>query len=95
MQKASQQYRDISTARIIFFADTVVFINHPQAIQKILTNDRNKFFVVAEANKIPKPLVGDYSSISNRLLTLSVRISWSATKANSASRFYPCSIQYY
>ncbi|MCC5649648.1 cytochrome P450 [Nostoc sp. XA013] len=61
MEKAAKQYPDIFTARIVGFGDTVVFVNHPQAIQEILTNDRKKFVAVAEANKIAKPLVGEYS----------------------------------
>ncbi|MEJ6481120.1 cytochrome P450 [Nostoc punctiforme UO1] len=61
MENAAQQYPDIFTAEVIGFGDTVVFINHPQAIQEILTKDRKKFFAVAEANRIAKPLVGEYS----------------------------------
>ncbi|MBD2522285.1 cytochrome P450 [Nostoc sp. FACHB-133] len=61
MEKAAQQYPDIFTASIVGFGDTVVFVNHPQAIQEILTNDRKKFVAVAEANRIAKPLVGEYS----------------------------------
>ena len=61
MEKAAQQYPDIFTARIVGFGDTVVFVNHPQTIQEILTNDRKKFAAVAEVNKIVEPLVGNHS----------------------------------
>ncbi|MFN6560215.1 MAG: cytochrome P450 [Nostoc sp. ChiSLP01] len=61
MEKAAQQYPDIFTGRIVGFGDTAVFVNHPQAIQEILTNDRKKFVAVGEANKIVAPLVGECS----------------------------------
>ncbi|MDF5706102.1 MAG: cytochrome P450 [Nostoc sp. S4] len=61
MENAAQQYPDIFTARIIGFGDTVVFVNHPQAIQEILTNDRKKFTAVGELNGILQPLLGSYS----------------------------------
>ncbi|MCC5646772.1 cytochrome P450 [Nostoc sp. CHAB 5824] len=61
MENAAQQYPDIFTAEVIGFGDAVVFVNHPQAIQEILTNDKKKFVAVAEANKIAEPLVGKYS----------------------------------
>ncbi|MBE8986194.1 cytochrome P450 [Nostoc sp. LEGE 12450] len=61
MENAAQQYPDIFTARIIGFGDTVVFVNHPQAIQEILTNDRKKFVAVGEKNIIAEPLLGKHS----------------------------------
>ncbi|MDZ8025030.1 MAG: cytochrome P450 [Nostoc sp. DedQUE11] len=61
MEKAAQQYPDIFTGRIVGFGDTVVFVNHPQAIQEILTNDRKKFVAVGEANRIVAPLIGERS----------------------------------
>ncbi|MGF1987770.1 MAG: cytochrome P450 [Nostoc sp. ZfuVER08] len=61
MEKAAQQYPDIFTGSIVGFGDTVVFVNHPQAIQEILTNDRKKFVAIGEANKIVAPLVGEAS----------------------------------
>jgi cytochrome P450 family 110 len=61
MENAAQQYPDIFTARIIGFGDTVVFVNHPQAIQEILTNDRKRFVAVGETNRIGEPLIGKYS----------------------------------
>ncbi|MEH1834976.1 MAG: cytochrome P450 [Nostoc sp.] len=61
MENAAQQYPDIFTGRIVGFGDTVVFVNHPQAIQEILSNDRKKFVAVGKMNKIGEPLVGEYS----------------------------------
>ncbi|QHG17682.1 cytochrome P450 [Nostoc sp. ATCC 53789] len=63
MENAAQQYPDIFTAKIIGFGDTVVFVNHPQAIQEILTNDRKKFVAVGETNRITQPLIGEYSVV--------------------------------
>jgi cytochrome P450 family 110 len=61
MESAAQQYPDIFTARIIGFGDTVVFVNHPQAIQEILTNDRKRFAALGKHNNLLQPLTGDYS----------------------------------
>jgi cytochrome P450 family 110 len=61
MESAAQQYPDIFTARIIGFGDTVVFVNHPQAIQEILTNDRKRFAALGKYNNLLQPLTGDYS----------------------------------
>ncbi|OUL20291.1 cytochrome P450 [Nostoc sp. T09] len=61
MESAVQQYPDIFTARVVGFGDTLVFVNHPQAIQEILTNDRKKYAALGEDNKVLQPLVGDYS----------------------------------
>ncbi len=61
MESAAQQYPDMFTAEVIGFGGTLVFVNHPQAIQEILTNDRKKFTAPGEENKILQPLVGDYS----------------------------------
>lgn len=61
MESAAKQYPDIFTAKIVGFGDTAVFVNHPQAIQEILTNDRKKFAALGNKNSILQPLVGDYS----------------------------------
>jgi cytochrome P450 family 110 len=61
MENAAQQYPDIFTGKIIGFGDTVVFVNHPKAIQDILTNDRKKFTAVGELNGIFQPFLGNYS----------------------------------
>ncbi|MBN3896703.1 MAG: cytochrome P450 [Nostoc sp. NOS(2021)] len=61
VENAVQQYPDIFTGRIIGFGDTVVIVNHPQAIQEILTNDRKKFLAVGEFNRITEPWLGKNS----------------------------------
>ncbi|MDZ8051205.1 MAG: cytochrome P450 [Aulosira sp. ZfuVER01] len=61
LEKAFQQYPDIFTAEVIGFGDTLVFVNHPQAIKEILTNDRRTFTASSEVNRILRPIVGDYS----------------------------------
>lgn len=63
MESASEQYPDLFTAKVIGFGDTLVFVNHPQAIQEILTNDRKKFAAPGHQNSILQPLLGDYSMI--------------------------------
>jgi cytochrome P450 family 110 len=63
MESAVKQYPDIFTGEIIGFGGTIVFVNHPQAIQEILTNDRNKFRATGEDNKILEPLLGNSSII--------------------------------
>ena len=63
METAAQKYPDIFTAQIIGFGGTLVFVNHPQAIQEILTNDRKKFTSPGESSKILQPLLGDYSVV--------------------------------
>lgn len=61
MENAVQQYPDIFTASIIGFGNSMVFVNHPQGVQEILTNDRKKFTAPGKDNRILQPLVGDYS----------------------------------
>ncbi|MCG6135964.1 MAG: cytochrome P450 [Nostoc sp. LLA-1] len=63
MEKAAQQYPDIFTAHFVGFGNKLVFVNHPQAVQEILTNDRKQFFAAGKENKILQPLLGDYSMI--------------------------------
>ena len=61
MKSAARQYPDIFTAKIIGFGNTLVFVNHPEAIQEILTNDRKTFTAPGEQNTILQPILGDYS----------------------------------
>jgi len=63
MEKAVQEYPDIFCTFVAGSKYPLVFVNHPQAIQEILTNDRKKFAAVGEENKILEPLIGDYSVI--------------------------------
>jgi cytochrome P450 len=61
MEKAAQQYPDIFTAKVVGFGDTLVFVQHPQAIQEILINDRKKFAALGGQNSILLPIVGNNS----------------------------------
>lgn len=61
MESSAKEYPDIFTARIIGFDSSIVFVNEPQAIQQILTNDRKQFSAPGELNGILRPIVGDYS----------------------------------
>lgn len=63
MESAAQQYPDLFTARIIGFGNNIVFVNHPQGLQELLTNDRKKFLAVGKENKLLQPLLGDYSIV--------------------------------
>ncbi|MBD2342066.1 cytochrome P450 [Calothrix sp. FACHB-156] len=63
MESAAQQYPDLFTANIIGFGNNIVFVNHPQGLQELLTNDRKKFLAIGKENKLLQPLLGDYSII--------------------------------
>ena len=63
MEKAVQQQPDIFRAEVIGFGGNLVFVNHPEAIKQILTNDRTKFFASGQENSLLQPLLGDYSII--------------------------------
>src|SRR5579883_1710782 len=63
MEKAAQQHPDIFTTVLVGSQDPWIFVNHPQAIQEILANDRKKFVAPSKKNKILQPLIGDYSVI--------------------------------
>ena len=61
METAARKYPDIFTAQIIGFGNKIVFLNEPQAIQQMLTNDRKQFSASGELNGILKPILGDAS----------------------------------
>ncbi|MBW4657045.1 MAG: cytochrome P450 [Drouetiella hepatica Uher 2000/2452] len=61
MESAVQELPDIFAAQIVGFGNRLIFVNDPQAIQYILTNDRKEFTAPGEINKILTPLVGDTS----------------------------------
>ncbi len=63
MENAAKQYPDIFTANVVGFGSNLVFVNQPQAIQTILTNDRKQFAALGELNRILSPLIGDYSIV--------------------------------
>ena len=62
MEKAARQHPDIFSAGI-FNGQPLVFVNHPQAIQDILTSDRKRFIAPGEVNRILAPLLGNYSVV--------------------------------
>ncbi len=61
MENAAHQYPDIFSASIVGFADSFIFVQNPQALQQILTNDRKQFSAPGYLNQILQPLVGNYS----------------------------------
>lgn len=61
MESAVTKYPDIFTAEVVGFGNTLVFVNDPQTIQEILTNDRKNFLALSQDNKILQPILGDYS----------------------------------
>jgi cytochrome P450 family 110 len=61
MENAVQEYPDIFSAKIVGFGGDLIFVNEPQAIQEILTNDRKKFTAPGELNSLLQPLTGDFS----------------------------------
>lgn len=63
METAAQKHPDIFTAEVIGFGGELIFINHPQGIQQLLTQDRQQFFASGKENAILKPLLGDYSIV--------------------------------
>jgi len=60
IESAVQQYPDIFTAQVVGFGNTIVFVNHPQAIQEILTNGKT-FVALGELNRVLQPILGDLS----------------------------------
>ncbi|MBW4512006.1 MAG: cytochrome P450 [Scytonematopsis contorta HA4267-MV1] len=60
IEQASKQYPDIFTAEVVGFGDTIVVVNHPQAIQEIFTNNSH-FAAESEVNRFMEPLVGKTS----------------------------------
>ncbi|MBR8827319.1 MAG: cytochrome P450 [Gomphosphaeria aponina SAG 52.96 = DSM 107014] len=63
METATQEYPEMFVAKVVGLGDSLIFVNNPQAIQEILTNDRQKYTAPGEFNKILTPLIGDYSVI--------------------------------
>ncbi|MCU0536777.1 MAG: cytochrome P450 [Hydrococcus sp. Prado102] len=61
LEGTHERYPDIFVAKDIGFGQNVVVVNHPQALQQILTNDRKQFSSPGKTNKLLEPLIGDYS----------------------------------
>ncbi|MBW4582346.1 MAG: cytochrome P450 [Tildeniella nuda ZEHNDER 1965/U140] len=63
MEAAARQHPDIFAASVVGLDGSLVFVNEPQAIQEILTNDRKTFLALGCSNRILSPLLGDYAVI--------------------------------
>lgn len=61
MERAAHRYPDIFTTKIGGGEDSFIFVQHPQALQQILTNDRKQFTAPGHLSGILQPLVGNYS----------------------------------
>ncbi|BAQ66208.1 cytochrome P450 [Geminocystis sp. NIES-3709] len=65
LKNAYNQHPDIFTATVSGLGSgSLVFVTHPQAIQQILTNDRQQFFANGQLNNILTPVVGFSSLLS-------------------------------
>ena len=72
MEAAAQQHPEIFAAKVVGFDGKLVFVNQPQAIQEILTNDASgtprhaksrTYAAPGHLNRILSPLLGDSSVI--------------------------------
>ena len=61
MENAVQDNPDLFAAEIIGFGGNLIFVNHPQAMQQLLTSDRKQFAALGKENYLLKPLLGSYS----------------------------------
>jgi cytochrome P450 len=64
MESAFSEYPDLFSASISYFADDLLFVHNPQALQQILTSDRHEFSSPGEYNKVLEPLTGVSSLFS-------------------------------
>lgn len=60
MESAAKQAPDIFLAQIAP-GDGYIFLNHPEALQQMITSDRAKYFASGKENALLQPLVGDNS----------------------------------
>ncbi|MGK7918240.1 MAG: cytochrome P450 [Prochloraceae cyanobacterium] len=61
MERAAERYGDMFIGTISLNMDDLVFVNHPQAVQQLLTHDRQEFCAPGEINKTLSMLFGDTS----------------------------------
>jgi len=61
MESAVGQYPDIFRSQLAGFGNILVFVNHPQGIQQLLSKDTTVFSAPGRVNGILQPLVGDSS----------------------------------
>ncbi|MGB5595215.1 MAG: cytochrome P450 [Crocosphaera sp.] len=59
MEKAWQRYGDIFQVKMSFNTGDIIFVNNPQAVQYILTHDRQEFSAPGDINKSLSMLFGD------------------------------------
>lgn len=66
MKTAFKQYPDLFSNNIVPVENNndLFFIQHPQALQQLLTSDRREFTAPGEYNKILEPLLGPSSIVS-------------------------------
>lgn len=59
MDAAAQRYGDIFNAPVMGSHPVVLFVSHPQALQRIFSSDTRQF--ITPPNQLLQPLVGDHS----------------------------------
>lgn len=59
LDAAAQRHRDIFNAPVIGNHEVVLFVSHPQALQRIFATDTKQF--VAPSNQLLQPIAGDFS----------------------------------
>ncbi|WP_019498127.1 cytochrome P450 [Pseudanabaena sp. PCC 6802] len=64
LESNHDRYPDLFISRGTGFADTVILVSHPQAMQQILTNDRKQFSAPKDFNLLLIPVLGDRSLIT-------------------------------
>ena len=64
MENAFQKYPDLFIAKIIGFGNSMLFVHNPEALQQILTGDRQEFTAPGKYNEILVPLIGPSSLTS-------------------------------
>lgn len=64
MRQGVKECPDIFMGKPAGFSEPLVFINHPQGIQQLLTNDRKTFFAGGDLNGLLAPIVGNSSLLS-------------------------------
>lgn len=61
MENNAKSYPDIFDADVVGFDNSLIYVNHPQGIQQLLSNDSKIFSTPGDFNRILQPIVGDYS----------------------------------
>ena len=64
MEKAVAEHPELFTANILGFGNNLIFVNDPEGIRQILTNDRQTFFADGSLNETLTPLMGHSSLVS-------------------------------